>query len=122
MRSRIDAIHLFFIFDEYADRASLDEVWRYGNITLDAMRYPDKPRPKGEWVGGEVSRQYRVLSLDATQRTCGEGVARVGIVVEGGCLKYRLGLLQHPSQGSVVAGVTPLLFGLALFHLSSWVN
>jgi hypothetical protein len=32
------------------------------DIIMDALRSPHKARPKGEWVGGEVTRQY-VCSL-----------------------------------------------------------
>jgi hypothetical protein len=50
-------MHLFFIFDDVADRSSPDVVWHHADITIDAMRHPDKPRPKGEWVGAEMARQ-----------------------------------------------------------------
>ncbi|KAK4235978.1 isoprenoid synthase domain-containing protein [Achaetomium macrosporum] len=59
VRSGCDIMHLFFMFDEYSDgRASPEEVWNQARILTDAMTYPDKPRPEGEWVGGEVARQF----------------------------------------------------------------
>jgi hypothetical protein len=58
MRSGCDLMHLFFMFDEYSDQSTPDEVWRQAEIQMDAFCYPDKPRPRGEWVGGEIARQY----------------------------------------------------------------
>ena len=48
---------MLFVFDEYSDVAHEDEVRVMANIGMDAVRYPHKPRPKDEWVGGEVTRQ-----------------------------------------------------------------
>ena len=50
-------MNLFFVIDEYSDVAEADEVERQADIVMDALRNPHKPRPKGEWVGGEVTRQ-----------------------------------------------------------------
>jgi len=57
MRTGCDLMNLFFIYDEYSDVAHEDEVQVYADIIMDALRNPHKPRPKGEWVGGEVTRQ-----------------------------------------------------------------
>lgn len=51
-------MNLFFVIDEYSDIASVEEVRRQKDIVMDALRNPYEPRPKGEWVGGEVARQY----------------------------------------------------------------
>lgn len=56
---------VFFTFDDHTDEETPDEVWHNSKIMIDALTYPDKPRPKGEWVGGEIGRQYepfRVLT------------------------------------------------------------
>ncbi len=48
---------MLFVFDEYSDVAHEDEVQVMANIGMDALRNPYKHRPKGEWVGGEATRQ-----------------------------------------------------------------
>ncbi|KAK1834419.1 isoprenoid synthase domain-containing protein [Podospora conica] len=53
-----DIMHLFFMFDEQSDAASPDEVWQQARIQVDAFCRPTKPRPDGEWVGGEFARQF----------------------------------------------------------------
>lgn len=50
-------MNLFFVIDEYSDVAGVDEVQNQADIVMDALRNPHKPRPKGEWIGGEVTRQ-----------------------------------------------------------------
>ncbi len=50
-------MHLFFMFDEHSDRSTPDEVWRQARIQMEAMDDPHTPRPEGEWVGGEFTRQ-----------------------------------------------------------------
>jgi hypothetical protein len=50
-------MNLFFIFDEHSDKCEADEVWKQVDIIMDALHHPDKPRPEGEWIGGEVARQ-----------------------------------------------------------------
>lgn len=54
-------MHLFFMFDEYSDKCKPAEVWQQVRIQMDAVRDPAKPRPEGEWVGGEFTRQYAYL-------------------------------------------------------------
>ena len=56
-------MHLFFMFDEYSDKSTADEVWEQARIQMDAFENPDKPRPQGEWVGGEFTRQYVMSHL-----------------------------------------------------------
>ncbi|KAK3936289.1 isoprenoid synthase domain-containing protein [Diplogelasinospora grovesii] len=58
LRSACDLMNLFFIFDEHSDKASPDEVREQGRILMHAFHKPDEPRPKGEWIGGEVARQF----------------------------------------------------------------
>ena len=50
-------MNLFFVFDEYSDVAPATEVRKQADIIMDALRNPTRPRPKGEWVGGEVAKQ-----------------------------------------------------------------
>jgi Delta6-protoilludene synthase len=57
MRTGCDLMNMFFVYDEYSDVAHEDEVQVMADIIMDALRNPHTPRPKGEWVGGEVTRQ-----------------------------------------------------------------
>ena len=50
-------MHLFFVIDEYSDASEPSEVQKQKNIVVDALRNPHKPRPRGEWIGGEMARQ-----------------------------------------------------------------
>ncbi|KAJ3514441.1 hypothetical protein NLJ89_g2384 [Agrocybe chaxingu] len=53
-----DLMNLFFVFDEWSDVSNAEETRRMADIIMDALYDPHKPRPTGEWVGGEVTRQY----------------------------------------------------------------
>jgi uncharacterized protein (DUF2126 family) len=53
---------LFFIFDEWSDVSDEKDTRRQADAIMDALRNPYKPRPQGEWVGGEATRQF-VLHL-----------------------------------------------------------
>lgn len=57
VRSGCELMHLFFMFDEYSDKASPDEVLSQAQVMIDALKSPETPRPKGEWIGGEIMRQ-----------------------------------------------------------------
>jgi Delta6-protoilludene synthase len=50
-------MNLFFVFDEWSDVSDEHETRRQADSIMDALRNPHKPRPAGEWVGGEVARQ-----------------------------------------------------------------
>ncbi|KAI0284089.1 terpenoid synthase [Russula brevipes] len=58
LRAGADLMHVYYIYDEYSDVAHEDEVQVMANVIKDALRDPHTPRPKGEWVGGEVTRQF----------------------------------------------------------------
>ncbi|ROV94058.1 hypothetical protein VMCG_08230 [Cytospora schulzeri] len=58
LRCSNDLMNLFFIVDEYSDKSSPSDVWDQVSISMDALRNPQKPRPEGEWVGGEATRQF----------------------------------------------------------------
>ncbi|KAI1339684.1 terpenoid synthase [Xylariaceae sp. FL0016] len=57
LRCANDLMNLFFIFDD-SDKSEPADVWNQVGIIMDALRHPTKPRPEGEWVGGEVARQF----------------------------------------------------------------
>ncbi|KAH9072901.1 terpenoid synthase [Lactarius deliciosus] len=52
LRTGCDLMNMFFVFDE---------LWP--TLAWTALRNPHKPRPKGEWVGGEVTRQFWELAI-----------------------------------------------------------
>ncbi|KAI0293868.1 isoprenoid synthase domain-containing protein [Multifurca ochricompacta] len=56
LRTGCDFMNMVFVFDEYTDRATAEEAQVYADIAMDALRNPHVPRPKGEWIGGEVTR------------------------------------------------------------------
>ncbi|KAF9073382.1 terpenoid synthase [Rhodocollybia butyracea] len=58
LRSGCDLMNCFFMFDEYSDIAEPDVVRKQVDIIMDAIRHPHIPRPKGEFIGGEVHRQF----------------------------------------------------------------
>ncbi len=49
---------LYFVIDEYSDVADTKLARIQADIIMDALRNPLKPRPAGEWVGGECTRSY----------------------------------------------------------------
>jgi len=63
LRTGCDLMNMFFVYDEYSDVAHEDDVQVMANIIMDALRNPHAPRPKGEWVGGEVTRQFWELAI-----------------------------------------------------------
>ena len=50
-------MNLYLVFDEYSDVEDAAGVQRQADSIMDALRNPHKPRPAGEWVGGEIFRQ-----------------------------------------------------------------
>ncbi|KAG6883541.1 hypothetical protein C0992_008520, partial [Termitomyces sp. T32_za158] len=72
VRAGCDLMNLFFLFDEYTDAAALCEVQNMAKIVMDAIRSPEKPRPAGECVVGEVARQFWKLS----RKCASEGARR----------------------------------------------
>lgn len=53
-----DLMNLFFVIDEHTDKPAADVVQIHADIVMDALRNPHIPRPTGEWVIGEIARQY----------------------------------------------------------------
>ncbi|KAF8912643.1 hypothetical protein CPB85DRAFT_1561348 [Mucidula mucida] len=47
-----------FIIDEHSDVADNETVRCQMTCVMDALRNPYKPRPEGEWVGGEITRSF----------------------------------------------------------------
>ncbi|KUI60988.1 Delta(6)-protoilludene synthase [Cytospora mali] len=72
LRCSNDLNHIFFIFDEHSDKWDPGEVRSQADVIMDALRDPEKPRPEGEWVGGEITRQFwartKVISTPTFQK------------------------------------------------------
>ena len=57
LRTGCDLMNVFFVFDEYTDVEDADVVREMVDIVIDAIRHPEKPRPEGEVLLGELARQ-----------------------------------------------------------------
>lgn len=51
-------MNLFYVFDEYTDVEDEKTTRNMAEIFMDGLRNPDKPRPRGECVIGEVASQF----------------------------------------------------------------
>ena len=60
LRIAADLMHLLYIADEYTDVESAVGTQEISAIVLDALHNPDKPRPAGESIIGEMIREYRL--------------------------------------------------------------
>ncbi|KAI9457970.1 terpenoid synthase [Lactarius psammicola] len=60
LRTCCDFLNLVLIYDEFADRTTSheDEIQGLIKATKETMYTPFTPRPKDEWVGVEVARQF----------------------------------------------------------------
>ncbi|KAI0265533.1 terpenoid synthase [Gloeopeniophorella convolvens] len=70
LRTACDLITALAMFDEHTDAADGAEAQRMGEIFKDAVRNPHTPRPKGEWIGGEVARSYWELGIETASPQC----------------------------------------------------
>ena len=50
-------MNIFFMLDDSTDVLELDGVTEVCQATVDAIDNPDKPRPSGETILGEMTRQ-----------------------------------------------------------------
>ncbi|KAH9847297.1 terpenoid synthase [Lenzites betulinus] len=73
LRSVCDLMNLFFVIDEQTDDLDGDHTAEVVAIVLDAMRNPDKERPAGEPIVGEIARQFWIR---ASPRATVPGKAR----------------------------------------------
>lgn len=55
-----DLMGVFLVIDERTDKAADDvaQIKADVQVIMDAIRNPHLPRPPGEWIGGEVVRQF----------------------------------------------------------------
>ena len=74
---------VFFVLDDQADVADASTTAALCSATKDAVVHPTKPRPDGEHVIGELTRQYaRLFPRTLRVLTCGRfwNRARVSIL------------------------------------------
>ncbi|KAJ3499433.1 hypothetical protein NLG97_g326 [Lecanicillium saksenae] len=60
-RTGSDLMNVFWIFDEYTDVEEEDGVTEMGEILMDGLLHPEKPRPSEECPLGEMARQFWAL-------------------------------------------------------------
>ncbi|KAB5518870.1 terpenoid synthase [Coniochaeta sp. 2T2.1] len=72
LRTGCDLMNLFFVIDEYTDVATESEAREMARIIMDAIHNPCQLRPEGEWVGGEIARQFWALA----SQTMGDTASR----------------------------------------------
>ncbi|KAJ7737458.1 terpenoid synthase [Mycena maculata] len=58
LRTGMDLMNLFFVFDEYTDQGTAEDVRDLADIVMNALHYPAMPRPRGENIVGEIMRQF----------------------------------------------------------------
>ncbi|KAJ7436098.1 isoprenoid synthase domain-containing protein [Mycena galericulata] len=63
LRTGCDLMNLFFLVEEYTDVESPAIVQEMVDIVMDALNDPHKPRPEGEIVLGEATRQFWELAI-----------------------------------------------------------
>ncbi|KAJ7797223.1 terpenoid synthase [Mycena olivaceomarginata] len=73
LRSGCDLMNLFFVFDEYTDTRTAEEVRTLSGIVIDALHHPNIPRPRGENIVSEIARQFweraiKTCSVSAQRR------------------------------------------------------
>ena len=57
LRIGTDLMHVFFVIDEYTDVEPTSGVREIVRIVVDVLDDPEKPRPEGEMMLGEFTRQ-----------------------------------------------------------------
>ncbi|KAI0658651.1 terpenoid synthase [Cubamyces menziesii] len=63
LRTGADLMNVFFIIDEYTDVESEDVVKEMVDVAFDAVHHPERARPVGETILGEVVRQFAERAL-----------------------------------------------------------
>ncbi|KAJ7186375.1 isoprenoid synthase domain-containing protein [Mycena filopes] len=69
LRTGCDLMNLFFVIDEYTDVEDAATVRGMVDVVIDALNNPHKPRPVGELILGEATRQFWSLALETASRT-----------------------------------------------------
>ncbi|KZT08381.1 terpenoid synthase [Laetiporus sulphureus 93-53] len=63
LRPFCDLMNLFFVIDHYTDFEDASDCREFTDVMMDALENPHKPRPKGEVVLGEITRQFWELTI-----------------------------------------------------------
>jgi hypothetical protein len=64
-----DMMIFFFVFDDYTDGLDAPLARECGNIVMDAIQNPNKPRPIGEMVIGYLAQQCVLKSVSTQSLT-----------------------------------------------------
>ncbi|KAG2036834.1 terpenoid synthase [Suillus americanus] len=84
VRSACDITRILYVIDEYSDVSKPSDVREQKNAVMDALHNPHKPRPKGEWVGGEMMRQFWERTIrDASAQSQKRFIAALDLYLEG---------------------------------------
>ncbi|KAI0675633.1 terpenoid synthase [Trametes maxima] len=65
LRVGCDLMNVFFVFDEYTDVMDASGTQELADIIIDAVKNPGRPRPSGESVVGEITRQFWKHALES---------------------------------------------------------
>ncbi|PBK67986.1 terpenoid synthase [Armillaria solidipes] len=69
LRTTCDMMSLFFVFDEYTDRAPPEVVRQYADMVMDSIMNPSKPRPTDEVVLGVIAQEFWALGATSASST-----------------------------------------------------
>ncbi|KAG1876689.1 terpenoid synthase [Suillus subalutaceus] len=84
VRSACDLMIIFGFVDDNSDGLEEVEVRQQKDIIMNALHHPYKPRPKGEWVGGEIVRQFWERTIcNASAQSQKRFIATFGEFIEG---------------------------------------
>ncbi|KAF7982707.1 hypothetical protein HWV62_26552 [Athelia sp. TMB] len=72
LRSCCDLMHTLFVLDDYTDLLDGPGARALCNATLDAIMNPDKARPEGESIIGEIARQFWKHASVTAPKACQE--------------------------------------------------
>ncbi|KAJ6561560.1 terpenoid synthase [Mycena vulgaris] len=72
LRSCCDLMHTFFTLDEHTDTLDAAGAKILCDATMDAIENPDKPRPEGEAIIGEIARQFWKRASVNAPKACHE--------------------------------------------------
>ncbi|THH12036.1 hypothetical protein EW146_g7845 [Bondarzewia mesenterica] len=122
LRTCMDIIHFFFVFDAYSDVADEVTVNAQREIIMDALRHPHTPRPDDECVLGEMARQmWARASPTATPRaqkrfveTFDVYTAAVVTEAKDRCIQNIRNIESYLSVRRCTVGVMPCLVLLEL--------
>ncbi|KAM7203255.1 terpenoid synthase [Rhypophila sp. PSN 637] len=61
LRTANDYVLTVYVLDEYSDFEGAEVSGELGDLLMDGLKNPDKPRPEGEFLLGEMARQWWAL-------------------------------------------------------------